>query len=173
MVGLLLVAGGWSWFSRVPESWAQGERLPSPQAGFPAPPVQLANLAGETVTLEQYRGSVVVLNLWASWCGPCRAEMPALQALFVRYEKQGLVILGVNSTHQDSAPAARAFAAEMGLTFPVLLDVEGDVSRRYLLRALPSTFVIDRQGVIRAVLVGGPLSAATLQSQIEPLLGGK
>jgi len=113
---------------------------------------------------------VVIVNLWASWCPPCRAEMPALQNLHASLQDQGLVVLGVNATDQDSEAAARAFVKAQGLTFPVVLDVDGEASRAYALQALPSTFIVDRRGVIREALIGGPVREATLRSLITPLL---
>lgn len=166
----LVVAGAWAWFSRAPESAASAGRIASPREGFPAPDFTLDTLAGETVSLSSYRGSVVIVNLWASWCAPCRAEMPTIEKLYEANRERGLVVLAVNSTVQDTEQDARSFAEEIGVTFAVLLDRDGSVSRRYLLRALPSTFVVDRDGIIQSVIVGGPVSEAVLQSKIEPLL---
>ncbi|HLF01807.1 MAG TPA: TlpA disulfide reductase family protein [Anaerolineales bacterium] len=166
---ILTLAAAWTWLSRVPE--ASGvERIPSPREGFPAPDFTMTTLEGEAVTLSAQRGKVVVVNLWASWCEPCRAEMPTIQKLYNANRERGLEVLAVNSTIQDSEVGARSFVAEMGLTFPILLDTDGSVSRRYLLRALPSTFIVDREGIIRAVIIGGPVSEALLQSKIEELL---
>ncbi|HRE28375.1 MAG TPA: TlpA disulfide reductase family protein, partial [Anaerolineales bacterium] len=115
-------------------------------------------------------GQVVIVNLWASWCGPCRAEMPALQSVYESLSAEGLVVLAVNSTAQDTEEAARAFVTEHALTFPVLLDREDSVSQAYRLRSLPSTFIVDRQGVIDSVLIGGPLAEAVLRSKVADLL---
>ena len=167
---LLVIGAGWAWFSRVPASVAASGPLPSPRAGFPAPDFTLDLFTGETATLADYRGQVVLLNFWASWCGPCRAEMPAIQQLYTANRDRGLAVLAVNSTIQDSLVDAQAFAQNLSLSFPILLDLDGAVTRRYLVRGLPSTFFIDRRGVIRAVVFGGPMSAATLQTQIEALL---
>lgn len=165
----LLVGGAWTWFTRVPDGLGAA-RLPSPRVGFPAPNLDLSALDGTRVTLADLRGRAVILNLWASWCGPCRAEMPELQKIHLANRDRGLIIVAVNSTFQDSLPDAQAFVAELGLTFPILLDTDGSVSRRYLLRALPSTFFIDKHGLIQAVIIGGPMRAATLQTQVEELL---
>ena len=121
--------------------------------------------------LSDLRGRVVVLNIWASWCPPCRAEMPALQVLHEQRAGQGVVVLGINSTVQDSEQAARDFAAEYGLTFPIALDRDGEATRLYQVRALPSTFFIDRQGIIRRVVVGGPLNPSVLETTVLDLLG--
>jgi len=123
------------------------------------------------VRLSDLRGRVVVLNIWASWCPPCRAEMPALQVLHEQRAGQGVVVLGINSTVQDSEQAARDFAAEYGLTFPIALDRDGEATRLYQVRALPSTFFIDRQGIIRRVVVGGPLNPSVLETTVLDLLG--
>lgn len=168
--GLLVLALGWAWQARVPATVTAGGQVPSPREGFPAPDFTLSTLAGEPATLSGFRGRVVVVNVWASWCGPCRAEMPALQDIYAAQQGRGLEVLAVNSAFQDSAADAQAFVQELGLTFPILLDQDGAVSRRYLVRGLPSTFFIDRQGVIRTVIFGGPLSAATIQSKVEDLL---
>jgi peroxiredoxin len=169
-LAILLLGAGWTWFSRVPASVASAGQIPSPREGFPAPDFTLETLGGEAITLSAYRGQVVIVNLWASWCGPCRAEMPALQNVYAAHRERGLEVLAVNSTFQDSESDAQAFALGFGLTFPVLLDRDGAVSQRYLLRALPSTFFVDRQGVIRSVVFGGPMTEAVIQTQIEALL---
>lgn len=167
---VLFVAGAWTWLSRVPELEAGAGQIPSPREGFPAPDFTLETLDGGSASLSSYRGQVVIVNLWASWCLPCRAEMPTLQKLHEANRDRGLAVLAVNSTVQDTEADARAFVDEMGLTFTVLLDRDGAVSRRYLLRALPSTFIVDRGGIIRSAIVGGPVSEAVLQSKVDALL---
>lgn len=143
--------------------------IPSPHAGFLAPDFTLTTLAGDEVTLSELRGDPVILNLWATWCPPCRAEMPAIQAVYEKYREQGLQVLAVNMTYQDSAPAAADFVQEFKLTFPIPLDTTGIVGNGYQMRALPSTFFIDREGVIQQVIIGGPMSEATLQSAVKVL----
>ncbi len=169
-LAILLLGAGWTWLSRVPASVASGGQIASPREGFPAPDFTLYTLVGESATLSAYRGKVVIVNLWASWCGPCRAEMPAIQKVYAANRERGLEVLAVNSTFQDSQADAQEFTQNLGLTFPILLDRDGAVSRRYLLRALPSTFFIDRKGVIRSVVFGGPMTEAVVQSKIEALL---
>jgi peroxiredoxin len=169
-LAVLLAGAGWTVFSRVPPAVAGAGQIPSPRAGFPAPDFTLDTVGGELATLSSNRGKVVIVNLWASWCGPCRAEMPAIQKVYVANRDRGLEVLAVNSTFQDSVSDAEAFARDLGLTFPILLDRDGAVSRRYLLRALPSTFFIDRRGIIRSVILGGPMSEAVIQSKVEALL---
>ncbi|MGD8821744.1 MAG: redoxin domain-containing protein [Anaerolineales bacterium] len=171
MVALTAVLGGlWINVNRVPAAETSGGLIPSPRQGFLAPDFTLRSLEGESFTLSDLRGQVVVVNLWATWCPPCRAEMPALQSAYGSYRGEGLVLLAVNSTDQDTLAAVEGFVDEYGLTFPILLDVEGIVSRLYQLLALPSTFFIDRQGVIQNVVIGGPMSEVTLETTIEQLL---
>jgi cytochrome c biogenesis protein CcmG, thiol:disulfide interchange protein DsbE len=169
-LAVLLLGAGWIWAARVRPSQGDTSQIPSPYPGFAAPDFTLETLGGETSSLAAQRGKVVIVNLWGSWCGPCRAEMPAIQRLYEREREQGLTVLAVHSTVQDSEENARAFAQELGLTFPIVLDRDGAVSRTYRLRALPSTFIVDRKGKIRDIIYGGPLSEATLQSKIDPLL---
>jgi thiol-disulfide isomerase/thioredoxin len=169
-LAILLLGAGWMWLSRVPVSVTSAGQIPSPREGFPAPDFTLDTLDSDADTLSAYRGKVVIVNLWASWCGPCRAEMPALQNVYTAHRERGLEVLAVNATFQDSRADALEFARSLGLTFPILLDRDGAVSKRYLLRALPSTFFIDRQGVIRAVIFGGPMTEAVVLSKVEALL---
>ena len=122
------------------------------------------------MTLSEQQGNVVIINLWASWCPPCRAEMPALEEVYLENRERGLEVMAVNTTFQDQESAAASFVQEFGLTFPILMDRSGDVSRQYLLRAMPSTCFVDREGVIRKVIIGGPMSEATLQTAVEELL---
>lgn len=168
---VLALGVGWTLLSRVPPAATSGGAPPpSPREGFSAPDFTLDVLGGGQVTLSDLRGKVVVVNLWASWCPPCRAEMPAIENVYRVYKDQGLVVLGVNTTFQDSEADAAAFVQNFGLTFPVPLDRTGAVSARYLLRGLPTTFFVDRRGVIRTVVVGGPMNEATIQSKVEDLL---
>ena len=170
MAGVFLLGSGWMVWTTSPEQSAEAGRIASPHPGFAAPDFELETLEGERLRLSDLRGEVVVVNLWATWCPPCRAEMPALQELYEKHREDGLVVVAVNATDQDSAEAARRFVAERGLTFPVGLDPQGEASRLYALQAMPSTFVVDREGVVREVLIGGPVSLGTLRSLVTPLL---
>ncbi len=163
----------WTLLARVPPAATTGGAPPpSPRQGFSAPDFTLDLLGGEQITLSSLRGQVVIVNLWASWCPPCRAEMPAIENVYRTYKDRGLVVLAVNTTYQDSEAEAAAFVQQFGLTFPVPLDRTGSVSARYQLRGLPSTYFVDRQGIIRSVVIGGPMSEATIQSMVEDLLNG-
>jgi cytochrome c biogenesis protein CcmG/thiol:disulfide interchange protein DsbE len=160
----------WIWASAVPAESTTSGRIPSPQEGFLAPEFTLERLGGEEIGLSDLAGQSVIVNLWASWCPPCRAEMPALEAVYQTYADDGLEILAVNMSTQDSLPQAAAFVQDLGLSFPILLDRQGEVARLYQSRALPSTFFIDSQGVIYRVVIGGPISEVVLQTTVEELL---
>src|SRR5690606_34345406 len=113
--------------------------------------------------LSDLRGRPVLVNLWASWCGPCQAEMPAMQKIHEQYGPQGFTILAVNTTFQDERTSAEEFAANRGLTFPIVFDLDGKVSRSYQVRSMPTSFFIDQDGIIRRVVIGGPMSEALLR----------
>jgi thiol-disulfide isomerase/thioredoxin len=171
LIALMIALGIFGiWASAVPENETTGGRIPAPRPGFLAPAFSLESLDGGEHSLADFKGQVVVLNLWASWCPPCRAEMPALQSLYEQYQDQGLLVIAVNMTYQDNISNVTSFVQEFGLTFPVLLDRTGLVGNLYRMRALPSTFFIDRQGVIQEVVVGGPMSELTLQSLVAEML---
>lgn len=114
-----------------------------------APDFTLKSLDGENLRLKEYRGQVVLINFWASWCGPCRQEMPLLDRIHQRYEDAGFAVLGVNVEGQV-APA-QEIADKTGVTFPVLVDENQKVSELYHLEAMPSSVVVDRDGVVRYV----------------------
>jgi len=116
-------------------------------AGVRAPDFTLRGADGRNVRLEELRGQVVLVNFWATWCGPCREEMPRLNALYDKYRKSGVVLLGVNI--DDDPATALATARKLGVSFPVLLDTDKRVSRLYDLATMPSTVVIDRDGKVR------------------------
>ena len=124
----------------------------------PAPDFFLRTLNGRSVRLSDYRGKTVVLNFWASWCPPCRREMPDFQTLWEERGPSGpddLVILAVNLLPEDTIAAAEGFVDEFGLTFPILLDTSrGEVAQRYGVQALPATFFIDRDGIVRTTALG-------------------
>jgi len=114
-----------------------------------APDFTLRTMDGKNVRLQELRGRVVLVNFWATWCGPCRQEMPHLNKLFDKYQSSGFVMLGVNI---DDDPAnAIGVANKLGMRFPVLLDTDKKVSRLYDLNTMPSTVVIDRDGKVRYV----------------------
>ncbi|MGH2544730.1 MAG: peroxiredoxin family protein [Ardenticatenaceae bacterium] len=125
------------------------------EAGEPAPDFTLPTLDGASVTLSELRGQPVLINFWATWCPPCRLEMPDLQRAYETHEASSFVILAVDLAFQDSHEAVQAFVEEFGLTFPVLLDESGEVAEElYDLRGLPMSVFVDREGIVRQVQIG-------------------
>ena len=116
-------------------------------ATLAAPDFTLRGADGRNVRLDELRGQVVLVNFWATWCGPCREEMPRLDVLYQKYHKSGFVLLGVNV--DDDPRTALATAAKLNVSFPVLLDTDKKVSKLYDLNTMPSTVVIDRDGKMR------------------------
>ena len=112
-----------------------------------APDFTLRQVEGPNLRLAEQRGNVVLVNFWATWCGPCRVEMPHLNRLYAKYRGAGFVLLGVNI--DDDPAAAKALAAKVGLKFPVLLDTDKKVVGAYDLNAMPATVLIDRDGRVR------------------------
>jgi peroxiredoxin len=174
MASILILDALWTLISRAPDPSLQQSGSPfNPKEGFMAPDFTLDLLDGDQLTLSELRGHQVMLNFWASWCLPCRREMPAIESVYQRYKDSGLVVIGLNLTSQDSESDSWAFAQESELTFPIALDRDGSVRDRYQLLGLPSTYFIDQSGIIRSIMVGSPMSAATIQSNIEDLVKGK
>lgn len=141
---------------------------PAALQGQVAPSFSVPALGGNTSALESYRGRVVVMNLWASWCPPCRAEMPDLQRLYQSYKPRNLVVLGVNQG--ESAERVGAFAQSLGIHYPILLDQQQQYGRVYAALGLPTTIVIDPKGVVVRGF-DGPLSYPQMVAAITPLLG--
>lgn len=117
--------------------------------GAPAPDFALKSSTGENLRLSEYRGDVVMINFWATWCGPCRQEMPLLDELYTRYERVGFSLLGVNI--DDDSQRAMDMITELGVHFPVLFDDRKEVSKLYQVDAMPVTVLVDREGNVRHV----------------------
>lgn len=168
----LVAAVGWAWVTRTPAKQLYQGRVPAPLAGFPAPEIALTTLDGDEVRLTDLRGQSVILNFWATWCPPCRFEMPALQRVHEDYQGR-VVVVGVNMTVAEaSIDAVRAFLQERGITFPVWLDMQGEASDIYRVTSLPTTFFIDAQGTICEVVIGGPMAEALLRTRVERMEAG-
>lgn len=148
----------------------------APPAGMPvapypqnvAPDFTLPQLSDEPLTLSDFRGKPTLVNFWATWCPPCRRELPTLQATYTRYsDKIGFIAVDL----QESAETVAAFAKELGLTFPIVLDQDGSISHvSYEVRGIPTTIFVDANGVVTARHIG-PLDEATIESYLAPLLG--
>jgi peroxiredoxin len=121
----------------------------SEMEGQLAPDFALRSNSGENIRLSEYRGDVVMINFWATWCGPCRQEMPLLDELYGRYERVGFNLLGVNI--DDDSSRAMRMVEELGVRFPVLFDERKEVSRLYNVEAMPATILVDREGKVRHV----------------------
>jgi len=117
--------------------------------GQPAPDFALKSSTGENLRLSEYRGDVVMINFWATWCGPCRQEMPLLDELYSRYQRVGFNLLGVNI--DDDSRRAMQMIEELGVNFPVLFDARKEVSKLYKVDAMPVTVIVDREGKVRYI----------------------
>lgn len=122
------------------------------RAATPAPELRAQDLTGATQTLDDYRGKVVLLNFWASWCPPCLREMPSMERLRIRMEGRPLAIVALDSA--ETVEEVKAFLSRMKLGFSVLLDPDGSNTRRWKVFALPTTFLLDASGRVRHVLTG-------------------
>jgi peroxiredoxin len=144
--------------------WARG------RTAAVAPDFAVPDLNGQAVRLSAYRGQVVLVNLWATWCPPCREEMPSMERLHQRLKDRGFVLLAV-SEDEGGPGAVKAFVDQMKVTFPVLLDPEGDVGRKYGVWGFPESFLLDRDGRVVERVIGPRDWASTTQiAQIEALL---
>lgn len=140
-----------------------------PALGTPAPDFTLKSDSGRNLKLSELRGQVVMVNFWATWCAPCREEMPLLNQLYEQYRKAGFTLLAVNI--DDDPAKARAMARKLGVSFPVLFDTDKRVSRLYDVAAMPSTLLIDRDGKLRYLHRGYVAGVEKkYQSQIRELL---
>lgn len=124
-----------------------------PSVGTPAPKFELQNLDGETEALTDYRGKIVFLNFWATWCGPCRVEMPMMEELYQELKREDFVVLAVSTDAQGQAVTG-PFRESLGLSFPILHDPEFRVGTSYGTRSLPITYLLDREGIIRHKIFG-------------------
>jgi len=165
MLLTLILGLAWTWVNRVPASSASASasRSPAPVIGFLAPDFVLTTLGGEEFRLSAQRGTPVVLNFWATWCPPCRAELPELRSASERNAGR-ITVVGVNQG--ESAATVAKSASELGPTFLIPLDHQGDVSQLYGVRSLPTTFFIDREGIIRQIQ-NGPLTQAILDQLLR------
>jgi peroxiredoxin len=165
---ILFLGAAWIWTNRLPETPAT--QIQAPQTGFSAPDFVLSTQDGVQVSLEDLEGKPLIINFWASWCPPCRAEMPAFQQVYQEYSDQGLMIAAVNMTHQDSLADINNFVDQNQLSFPILMDEQGLVSKQYNIHSLPTTFFIDSSGTIQRVIIGGPIPLSLMRIEITNLL---
>ena len=122
------------------------------RVGEPAPPIVGATLDGATFDLTSLRGRPVLVNFWASWCGPCRDEFPLFQDQLAKHEAEGLAIVGV--MYKDEADLAQGFATEFGVSWPTVVDPTGSLAAAYRVVAPPQSYFIDRGGIVRSIQIG-------------------
>ncbi len=120
--------------------------------GQAAPDFTLKSMSGKNLNLAEQRGNIIVLNFWASWCGPCRKEMPVLQKFYDKYQDLGVSVWGVNVEQENQA--GRDFLADLNLKFPILFDDTNTISKKYQVEAMPTTVIIDRDGLVRYAFKG-------------------
>jgi peroxiredoxin len=167
---LVLIAGAsWIILSANTTNTTTGKTT-APQAGFVAPDFTLKTPDGESYKLSELRGNAVLVNLWATWCPPCRAEMPTIEKIYNEYKDRGFIVLAVDMTYQDDPANVAPFIQKYGLTFPILLEETGKVGAAYQLQSLPSSYFINRAGIIQEIVIGGPMSEALLRTRTEQIL---
>jgi thiol-disulfide isomerase/thioredoxin len=137
------------------------------QVDFPAPELTLTTLSGDPVSLSDYLGNVVLVNLWATWCPPCREEMPTLEAFYEKYKSEGFVLIAIDQG--ETLTQINPFVTEFKLTFPVWLDTGSEAGRVFETMNLPSSYVIDRTGRVRLMWIGG-ISKKNLEKYVPDVI---
>ena len=125
---------------------------PAPEVGRPAPDFTLTDLEGNSVTLSDFRGKVVFINFWATWCPPCRAEMPDMEAIYQEYKSKDVVVIGVDLLEDENE--VRQYVQQGGFSWTFVIDTTGAVATNYGITAIPTSLFLDKEGVIRAVSIG-------------------
>ena len=161
MIVLLIAIAGWS----VSNVWGMGSRVPA--VGMEAEDFQLTDLDGKPNSLSQYRGKIVLLNFWATWCKPCTTEMPAMQASFDRFRDQGFVVLAINELEDDAK--VREHIKTYGHTFTVLMDPDNQVANQFGVYGLPVSVFIDQQGKVQEYIKGGLLTEQLINDLVTKI----
>jgi thiol-disulfide isomerase/thioredoxin len=170
IAALLVVVLVWTYFSASGPAIRPSGGGPAMLAGAPAASFPVKRLDGHPDSLANYRGKVTLINLWASWCAPCRSETPALEKLYEEDRGRGLVVLGINQG--DSADAASSFAREMHLEYPILLDEGQQYGRAYVAVGLPTSVIVDKSGhIVRGI--DGEMTLEQMQAAVDPVLAAK
>ncbi|WML47139.1 redoxin domain-containing protein [Neobacillus sp. PS3-34] len=146
-----------------------GTKITSLDVGTPAPDFELSTLSGEKIKLSELRGEKVILNFWATWCPPCKAEMPHMENYYVANKDKGVTILSVNLTSMDKGTdVIRSFIHDYKLTFPVVLDDTGMIGTKYQAFTIPTSYIIDTKGIIQQKIVG-PMDEDTMKSFMDSI----
>ena len=128
----------------------------------------LQNLEGENITLSGFRGKPVLLNFWATWCGPCRSEMPFLQQIYEKWSNEGLILLEID--FKESVTQVQKYMNDNKLSLPCLLDTSGGASSKYRITAIPTTYFIDKDGIIRQIVRGSFPSREMIENQLSKIM---
>ncbi len=144
------------------DSWSMGSRVPV--VGLPVDDFRLIDLDGKAHSLSQYRGRVVLVNFWATWCKPCTTEMPAMQTVYDKLREQGFVVLAINELEDDAQ--VRAHIKQHGHTFPVLMDRDNNVANQFGVFGLPVSVFIDQEGRVQEYIKGGLLTEQKIEDAV-------
>jgi len=158
VIALLVALAGLPAF----DVWSMGSRVPT--VGMQAEDFQLADLDGKTQTLSQYRGKIVLVNFWATWCKPCTTEMPAMQTIYNKLRDKGFVVLAVNELEDDAK--VREHIKQYGHTFPVLMDHDNKVANQFGVFGLPVSVFIDQEGRVQEYIKGGLLTEQKIEETV-------
>ncbi len=150
-------------------SATQASRPTTVKVGAAAPEINLKSMTGDQIVLSQLVGRPVLVNFWATWCGPCREEFPAINRKYKQYQQQGFVVIGVNSSDPNSDDGVLTFMKNTLVNFPVVRDPDDRVNRMYRVNGLPTSIFIDRQGTVRDIVVGGPMTDDFLDQEIAKI----
>lgn len=130
-----------------------------------APEIDLKSVTGDPITLSKLEGHPVLVDFWATWCGPCRQEFPVLVRKYKQYQDQGLVVLGVNTEDPNTDQGVLTFMRDTNVNFPIVRDLDARLENMYRINGLPTSFFIDRKGIVRDIVVGGSMTDDFLDKQ--------
>jgi len=168
ILALALLAGGCQPSSEPPGGTSQTDPVEGTSVSNLAPDFQLQNLDGQTISLSELQGKPVLINFWATWCPPCRAEMPYLQQIYEEWSGKGLVLLTINVG--ESSAQAKRFLQTYNLSLPTLLDTKKIVLRKYNITGIPTSFFIDKDGIIQAKIIGAFPSKKSIERHLNKIV---